>query len=177
MSDYCGACDDLKSYAANFVVNGITDKECESLQKNTGLNPNLSVLHRNCEDLNDLNDCLIGYLGDKLPAVDLCNIQDFIGEFITNQMLMNKAMVCSDCGQWNKLDELEDQLGSLSDALKKIIEKLKEIGVWEGDMDGGFKPGMGIAGGNINLFGGAADGSHYIRTNNRKTENDLVGGV
>lgn len=70
----------------------------------------------------------------------------------------------------NRIEKLEQN----NEKLDKIIEKLKEIGVWEND---GFKDGYGIAGGNINLFSGKEDGSHWIRTNNGKTENDLVGGV
>lgn len=79
------------------------------------------------------------------------------------------------------VDELVNQIGGNNDALKKILEKLQEIGVWNqtGDtiINGEFKPGKGIAGGSINLFGGSADSEYYIRTNAGKTENDLVGGV
>ncbi|WP_086350261.1 hypothetical protein [Candidatus Enterococcus clewellii] len=170
MTNYCSACEDLKGYAPDFMLKGITDKECKSLQNNTGLNPDLNVLHTNCEDLNDMLDCLIGGLQEDLPAYDICDLKKFIEEFINNQMIMNKALICSDCGQWTAIDQL-------TDALIKIINKLKEIGVWEGGLEGDFKPGMGIAGGNINLFGGSLDGNYWIKTNKNKTENDLAGGI
>lgn len=166
----CQSCDELKKTSPEFVLHGIREKECKSLQKNTGLNPKLPVLHNNCQDLNNMNDCLLGYLGEELPAVNMCDIKDFIQDFLNNQRLMNKSLICSDCGQWDLIEKMLD-------ALLKIIEKLKEIGVWEGDLEGGFIPGKGIAGGNINLFGGSPDGAHYIRTNNKSTENDLAGGI
>lgn len=83
----------------------------------------------------------------------------------------------------NKLGDLENLINNLNqtqgadrDKLDKIINKLTEIGVWD-KASGNFKPNMGIAGGNINLFGGALDGGYWIRTNNGKTENDLAGGI
>lgn len=61
--------------------------------------------------------------------------------------------------------------------INKLIANLEEKGVWRGGQEGDFVSGMGIAGGNINLFSGTADGSTWIKTNNRRNENDLVGGV
>lgn len=77
----CQACEELKTTSPEFVLHGITDKECKSLQKNTGLNPKLPVLHNNCQDLNNMNDCLLGYLGEELTAVNMCDIKDFIQDF------------------------------------------------------------------------------------------------
>lgn len=39
-----------------------------------------------------------------------------------------------------------------------------------------FKSDRSIATGNINFFGGVADGTKFIRTNSGKTENDIVAG-
>lgn len=82
---------------------------------------------------------------------------------------------------YEQLGDIINKLNGNNDVLEKILEKLKDINVWNqtGDtiIEGSFKPNMGIAGGNINLFGGAEDGSSYIRTNKNKTENDIVGGV
>lgn len=202
-------------------------------EKNTGLNPLLSVLHRNCEDLNTMNTCLIGYLDEELTAVDFCDIKAFLHDFLVNQKLMNQALICSDCGQWDQIDKLWletqklwnevnklweqttllwnevkklwtqneqilneiqklwqqnetllseikklwSQTNQTQSALMKIIQKLEEINVWQGGLSGGFVSGKGIAGGNINLFGGTPDGSYYIRTNKQATENDLAGGL
>ena len=66
---------------------------------------------------------------------------------------------------------------ALETALMKLINNLENSGAWSGGLAGGLNSGRSIATGNINLFGGTADGSSFIRTNNGKTENDLAGGV
>ncbi|PZL69934.1 hypothetical protein CI088_16940 [Enterococcus plantarum] len=133
MADYCAACDNLKEYAANFIINGITEKECNSLKKDTGLNPNLDVLHTNCEDLNDLNDCLIGALKDTLADQNVCDWKAFMDQLMTNLQLMNKAMVCSDCGQWLKTHELETSINKLWEKMAKVEATLDSLAAqnWE----------------------------------------------
>ncbi|WP_236674768.1 hypothetical protein [Enterococcus sp. BWR-S5] len=120
MSKNCSACGALKEYAPNFVANGITDKECNSLQKDTGLNPDLAVLHNNCEDLNDLLDCLIGTHQEKLPAADICDWKSYLDDLMSNLKNMHKAMICSDCGQWKMLWEL---LKRIEDLEKIVIDR------------------------------------------------------
>ncbi|GCF92507.1 hypothetical protein NRIC_03980 [Enterococcus florum] len=200
----CKACDDLKSTSLETYREGIGDKQCKSLQKDTGLNPDLNVLHNNCEDLNNLNDCLIGRFGEDIDGYDDCDWKEYAKDFNFNLWNMIKALICSDCGQWQMLHDLNERLTALekrvdtlekrvdtlekrvdtiekelvaaNEALLKIIEKLEQIGVWDGGIKGDFEPGMGIAGGNINHFGGIADGRYYIRTNPNSTENDIVNG-
>lgn len=81
----------------------------------------------------------------------------------------------------NQITNIQQQLGNNNDALQKILQQLKQIGVWNqtGDtiFEGQFAPGMGIAGGNINVFGGTQDGGCWIRTNNGQTENDITAGI
>ncbi len=72
---------------------------------------------------------------------------------------------------------LETKVNLLESALKKIIANLENSGAWTGDLTGGFNSGRNIATGNINLFGGTADGNSFIRTNSGHTENDLAGGL
>ena len=66
---------------------------------------------------------------------------------------------------------------ALETALMKLINNLEGSGAWSGGLAGGLNNGRNLATGNINLFGGTADGSSFIRTNNGQTENDLAGGV
>lgn len=66
---------------------------------------------------------------------------------------------------------------ALETALMKLINNLEGSGAWSGGLAGGLNSGRNLATGNINLFGGTADGSSFIRTNNGQTENDLAGGV
>lgn len=72
---------------------------------------------------------------------------------------------------------LETKVNLLESALTKIIANLEESGAWAGGLSGDFNNGRDIATGNINIFGGTADGNSFIRTNNGQTENDLAGGL
>lgn len=102
----CDACNNLREYAPNFVQNGVTDDVCASLENNTGLNPGLTVLHDNCEDLHDVNDCLIGRMTDEVEAYDICDWKDFTKKFLGNLYETLKALICSMCGLWARVDTL-----------------------------------------------------------------------
>ncbi|MCB5951820.1 hypothetical protein LI951_07065 [Enterococcus sp. BWT-B8] len=150
MADYCLACENLKEYAANFIINGITGKECSSLQKDTGLNPDLSVLHTNCEDLNDLNDCLIGALGDTLASYDVCDWKEFMEQLMTNLLLVNKAMICSECGQWVKIHELEDSIEKLWKKMAQVESALDGLAAQNWEVNARYNieystPGMNVS--------------------------------
>lgn len=73
--------------------------------------------------------------------------------------------------------EQDGKTQALENALMKLINNLEGSGAWSGGLAGGLNSGRNLATGNINLFGGTADGSSFIRTNNGQTENDLAGGV
>lgn len=82
--------------------------------------------------------------------------------------------------QWitdNILNIINDMKG-ISHFVNAIYNDMKNSGGWSGTMDGGS---MGnnrhLATGNINFFGGSADGGSFIRTNNGKTENDVTAGI
>lgn len=99
----CSACNDLREYAPEFVVNGVTDNVCESLQANTGLNPNLDTKHTDCEDLHDVNDCLVGNMDDEVEEFEVCDWKDFMHQFIPNLYETLKAMICAICGLWKAI--------------------------------------------------------------------------
>ena len=73
--------------------------------------------------------------------------------------------------------EQDGKTQAIETALMKLIKNLEGSGAWKGGLAGGLNAGRNLATGNINLFGGTADGSSFIRTNNGQTENDLAGGV
>ena len=106
MSDYCQACEELKAYNAGFLMNGITDRACESLRRNEGLNPDLPELHDDCEDLHSVVDCLIGQLGESLPAYDICDVMEYLKKLMPNLYNTLKAFACSECGQWDAIEAL-----------------------------------------------------------------------
>ena len=102
----CDACNDLRETSPEFVQNGVTETIATSLKNNTGLNPALTVLHDNCEDLNNINDCLIGRMDDELEAYDVCDWKAFMHKFLPNNYETLKAIIAGDCGQWTRMDDL-----------------------------------------------------------------------
>lgn len=94
----CSACNDLREYAPEFVVNGVTDGVGEHLKQDEGLSG--AEEHNDCEDLMDVNDCLIGNMQDVLDGYEVCDWKDFMGTFIGNLYETLKAMIYSTCGQW-----------------------------------------------------------------------------
>jgi len=76
-----------------------------------------------------------------------------------------------------RMDNAERKNQQLEQALMKLITNLTNSGAWAGGLAGGLVEGRNLATGNINVFAGTADGSSFIRTNNRQTENDLAGGI
>lgn len=110
----CDACNELRQNASNFVQNGVDNTVCASLMNNTGFNPSLTVLHDNCEDLHNANDCLIGRMTDELEAYDVCDWKDFSNKYMSNLYEMLKAIICSDCGEWAKITALCESIDLLT---------------------------------------------------------------
>lgn len=79
----------------------------------------------------------------------------------------------------DEMGRLTDENQGLKNALQKIIDNLYNSGALTSkDLENfNFKDGRDIATGNINFFGGVADGSYFIRTNNGQTENDITAGI
>lgn len=73
------------------------------------------------------------------------------------------------------------EYNKLKGALENLLTDLKGSGAWRQTgatiFEGSLDNNRHLATGNINLFGGATDGSSFIRTNNGSTENDLAGGI
>lgn len=196
--DICKACEDLQAYAPEFVIKGVTDTMCANLEANQGL---MNKGRKNCTDIHNAIDCLVGGMAEKAQAYDPCKPNQPIEDLAKNVMHVMDMLACSDCGQWEQIEliweeiqkiwdaihALEDALGDangniakLTDALTKILQNLQNSGAWTSKgniLDGNFVQNRNIATGNINVFGGTPDGNSYIRTNNSKTENDLVGGI
>jgi hypothetical protein len=196
--DICKACEDLQAYAPEFVIKGVTDTMCANLEANQGL---MNKGRKNCTDIHNAIDCLVGGMAEKAQAYDPCKPNQPIEDLAKNVMHVMDMLACSDCGQWEQIEliweeiqkiwdaihDLQNGLNSangdiakIKNALVKLLTNLKNSGAWSssGDiLDGNFVQNRNIATGNINVFGGTPDGNSYIRTNNSKTENDLVGGI
>lgn len=117
----CDSCTDLRDYAKEFVAHGVTDTVANSLKNNTGLNPNLTVLHENCEDMADVVDCLVGRMQD-LSQYQNCDWKEYVGKLVPNLYETFKAVNANDCGQWEKLKKMDEML----DLIKAIWDKLQE---------------------------------------------------
>lgn len=129
----CGACNDLRDYAPHFVQNGITSTECNSLKNDTGLNPSLTTLHTNCEDLDDVNDCLVGRMDGELEAYETCDWKKFMHKFIPNLYELEKAILCGDCGQWSNIHFLHDRLSDLCQiVMQSITNNMSPYGILTG---------------------------------------------
>ena len=78
-------------------------------------------------------------------------------------------------------NNLKNEYNKLKGAFTTVLQNLQNSGAWNQTgntiFEGSLRPDRNIATGNINLFGGTADGNAFIRTNKGKTENDLAGGV
>ena len=109
----CSACTDLKEFAPDFVQNGVTNTVCNSLKNDTGLNPTLTTLHNDCDDLDTANDCLIGMMDKEIEAYDVCDWKEFMHKFIPNIHQLTKAEICAICGLWTTAHDLEQKTDAL----------------------------------------------------------------
>ena len=116
----CKACEDLKKEVPSLIVNGLSNTMCNSLQNDTGLKA--SSNNDDCEDLNDMNDCLIGNLDTEIDRYDTCDWKDFTKMFIDNLWTTLKAMICAICGIWTNIHDLWDYARSYR--LKKNGNKI-----------------------------------------------------
>lgn len=113
----CASCAALRANAPNFILNGVTNTECSSLKNNTGLNPNLSVLHNNCEDLQDVNACINSSLLSQLKALDMCKPADlkaWLTAAVNNFTVVGDAIICSDCGAWIEIGKIWDAIDEIA---------------------------------------------------------------
>ena len=100
----CSACEDLRQTSADFTVNGLSEQMCASLGNNTGLST--SDNNDTCEDLNNLNDCLVGNMTKEVAAYPICDWKKFMKNFIPNLWTTLKAIICAFCGIWAAIKNL-----------------------------------------------------------------------
>ena len=76
-----------------------------------------------------------------------------------------------------EISKLKTEISQLKTALQKIVNNLYEGGNATSNDINNFNINNHIAAGNINVYGGTADGDTLIRTHNGQAENDLAGGI
>lgn len=135
----------------------------------------------NCLPLLDANEALVKGSAVEVSLADVCDLPELSADALYNVSCLLDNIIKQIC--WinqNLGDKIDPSMFASKDtenAVKKIIANLEGSGAWTGGLKGNFNPNRNIATGNINLFGGATDGQHFIRTNKGSTENDLAGGV
>lgn len=121
--DLCKACDDLKYNATHFVANGLTDKECQSLMNNTGLDPKAN--HDDCEDLHNMQDCLMEGIQEDLPSYDDCDWKTYLDDMLTNLNTMLQAIVCVICGLWDEIARIWNKINQICNALNTLLALIR----------------------------------------------------
>lgn len=107
----CESCAKLKEQNPEFTQNGISASHCNSLKNDTGLKPSLG--HDNCEDLGDIIDCMLGSVVQQLEGSNPCTWRKFATQLMANLHNIMEANLCSECGQWISIHELERQVALL----------------------------------------------------------------
>lgn len=107
----CEACNDLRENAPGLLVNGLDDEMCTSLTNDTGLNP--TDERNDCDDLHDMNDCLVGNMAAEVDAYEVCDWKPFMKKFIPNLWTTLKGIICSICGAWEQIHCLRKYMHNL----------------------------------------------------------------
>lgn len=114
----CEACEELRQTDPSLIVNGLGDEECASLQNDTGLVA--SSGNNDCEDLHNLNDCLVGNYATEVDAYDVCDWKTFMKKFIPNLWTTLKAIICAICGIWTNIHSLWTNIQNLWERLNQV---------------------------------------------------------
>ena len=114
----CAACEEIRQTDPSLIVNGFSDDECSSLMNDTGLVPGDD--HNDCEDLHNLNDCLVGNMETEVDLYDVCDWKPFMKTFIPNLWTTLKAMICAICGIWTNIHNLWTKIGCVYDGLEAL---------------------------------------------------------
>lgn len=138
MEEHCSACERLREENADFIEYGISDPECKSLQNDTGLNSKLTVLHDDCQDLNDMNDCLVAQHGQTIPAYDDCDWKVYATDQNWNLWNMFKGIICAICGLWKNIHDIWKKVDDLDKEMFKLIACKEEgSGIFTGTVFSG----------------------------------------
>ena len=125
--DDCTVCDSLVEVAPDLKTYGdITSTMCTSLQNDTGLNPANNPTRNDGEDLDLMNDCLIGRPISDLEKYESCEWREFMHKFLPNLHTMIKALVCVQCGQWANVHNTTEDLEQIWNWLETIRNSTEE---------------------------------------------------
>lgn len=121
----CSACEDLREVSPEFALNGLTDDMCENLADNYGLAKNDG--RYSCDDLHDMNDCLVGSMAREVDSYANCDWKKFAKDFIPNLWTTLKGIICTICGIWVFIKKLQCLVNYLFDGASfRIAEDSQE---------------------------------------------------
>ena len=136
MEKDCLACYELRTNHPNLVANGFTDDNCEALSHDLGLEydgdvsifddhsetvDDASLHNKDCEELNTMNDCLIGNMADEVEIYDVCDWQTYMKELIPNMWTMFKSLICVVCGIWENVWDIWEQIWLIWKDIQKLF--------------------------------------------------------
>lgn len=152
----CDACEELRQVDPNLIVNGFGNDECTSLQNDTGLVA--SSGNNDCEDLNNLNDCLVGNMENEVDAYDVCDWKTFMKRFIPNVWTVLKGIICAICGIWTNIHNL----WNLANRVDCIVDYLMNgaaftFGEMSTDTTSYIVAGKGVSFANVGSTGTSSD--------------------
>lgn len=122
---YCEACEEIRQTAPEFVVNGLNDDMCTSLANDTGLIA--SNGNNDCNDLHDINDCLIGNMVAEVELYDSCDWKEYMQNYVSNAWTLYKAMICAMCGMWTNIHSLWDEINGLKQRVSSLESRMSAV--------------------------------------------------
>lgn len=171
----CKACEDLKKEVPSLIVNGFSNSMCASMKNDTGLKA--SSDNNDCEDLDLLNDCLIGNLEDEVDRYDTCDWKAFTKMFANNAWTTFKGVICAICGLWTNVHNLWATVRSFCiTKTGKTISLTSNLGTHCSVTDSDTTYDLSISGHTVTLTGSdGTEDSVTVPDNNTKYDLSING--
>jgi len=110
----------------NFCFSEITDKICQNLANDEGINPSATNSNNDCDDLKSLNDLATGSLHNALGTLDMCDVDAYkcwLDSLLSWNWNVDKALICAICGLWEAVHCLDG----------KTQNSVRVVDIWEGN--------------------------------------------
>lgn len=128
----------IRNGDSNFCFTSITDKICENLQNDEGINPSATHSNTDCDDLTALNDLATGSLHNALMMLDLCDVDAYkcwLDSLLNWQWNVDKALIYAICGLWKIVHCLDE----------KTQHSVRTVDLWTGDRNVFDLPSINIS--------------------------------
>lgn len=122
----------------DFCFVEITNKICESLMNDEGINPSVKHSNSDCDDLSALNDLATGNLHNALMVLNMCDVDEYkcwLDSLLNWQWNVDKAIICAICGIWKIVRCLDE----------KTQHSVRTVKLWEGDKNVFDLPSLSIS--------------------------------